>query len=101
MRYQLLSALAGTEAEAADAEAQHAVLMVHEFLTDQRPEDKTANHLADLHRFVSTVFDCEHLGAHPMPWCFEVPAPASMTARLYLAWGVTDLSAATLQSSLV
>jgi hypothetical protein len=36
MRYQLLSALAGTETEAAAAGADHAVLMIHEFLTDTR-----------------------------------------------------------------
>jgi len=97
MRYQLLSALAGTEVEAAVAEAAHAVLMVHELRTDQRPEDKTATHLADLGRFVTTVFDCELPSMDAMPWCFELPAPASMTARLYLAWAVTDLRATTLQ----
>jgi hypothetical protein len=97
MRYQLLSALAGTEAEAAKAGAQHAVLMIHEFLTDQRPEDKTAGHLADLHRFATTVFDYEPR-SESMPWCFEVPAPPSMTANLYLAWAVTDLRTATLET---
>lgn len=97
MRYQLLSALAGTEVEAADAEAQHAVLMVHELRTDQRPEDKTATHLADLHHFATTVFDRELPSGETTPWCFELPAPASMTARLYLAWAVTDLRATTLQ----
>lgn len=37
MRYQLLTALAGTLSEAEERGAQHAVLMVQDFLTDQRP----------------------------------------------------------------
>jgi hypothetical protein len=98
MRYQLLSALGGTEAEATDSGATHAVLMVHEFRTDQRPEDKTASNMVELHRFVTTVFDCEPPGADWMPWCIEVPTPASMSAKLYIAWGVTDLTTATLRS---
>ena len=98
MRYQLLSALAGTEAEATESGATHAVLMVHEFRTDQRPEDKTASNMVQLHRFVTTVFDCEHPGAGATPWCIEVPAPASMSAKLYIAWAVTDLTTATLMS---
>jgi hypothetical protein len=98
MRYQLLSALAGTEAEATESGAKHAVLMVHEFRTDQRPEDKTASNMAELHRFVTTVFDCEHPSADWMPWCIEVPRPASMSAKLYIAWAVTDLTTATLMS---
>ena len=98
MRYQLLSALAGTEAEANAAEADHAVLMIHEFLTDQRPEDKTAQHLADLRRFITSVFDREPPDAELTPWCFELPAPASMRTKLYVAWAVTDLRTATLQA---
>jgi uncharacterized protein DUF6946 len=97
MRYQLLSALAGTQAEAAGIDAEHAILMVHEFRTDQRPENKTPSNLAELHRFVTTVFDCEHPGADGMPWCFEVPSPASTGAKLYIAWAVTDLTKSTLE----
>jgi hypothetical protein len=97
MRYQLLSALAGTQAEAAGVNAAHAILMVHEFRTDQRPEDKTQSNLAELHRFVTTVFDCEHPGPNGMPWCFEVPAPASTGEKLYIAWAVTDLTKSTLE----
>jgi hypothetical protein len=54
--------------------------------------------MADFSRFTSTVFDCEHPGANALPWCFEVPAPSSMDARLYLAWAVTDLRTTTLES---
>jgi hypothetical protein len=98
MRYQLLSALAGTETEAAAAGADHAILMIHEFVTDQRPTDKTTAHMADFSRFTTSVFDCEHPGADELPWCFEVLAPSSMHARLYLAWAVTDLRTKTLES---
>jgi hypothetical protein len=98
VRYQLLSALAGTEAEATEAGAEHAVLVIHEFRTDQRSEDKTSALVADLQRFVTAVFDSELPGPQPMPWCVEVPAPSSMTARLYVAWAVTDLRTATLES---
>lgn len=98
LRYQLLTALAGTEAEAATADAGHAVMMVHDFLTDQRPEDTTAEHDVDIHRFCTTVFDCEPPGPQHRPWCFEVPRPAGMTARLYLARAVTDLRGATLEA---
>jgi hypothetical protein len=97
MRYQFLSALAGTEAEAESNDADHAVLMLHDFMTDERPDDKTAEHAADWHRFCTTVFDCETPPADDVPWCFEVPAPETMQARLYLAWAVTDLRTATLE----
>lgn len=97
MRYQFLSALAGTETEAAAVGADHAVLMVHDFITDQRCEDKTAEHAADWHRFCTTVFDRAPPEPRYLPWCFEVRAPMTMTARLYLAWAVTDLRTSTLE----
>lgn len=99
MRYQLLSALAGTQAEAAGIDAEHAILMVHEFRTDQRPDDKTRSNLTELHRFVTTVFDCEHPGPDAMPWCVEVPSPASTGAKFYIAWAVTDLTTSALEDS--
>lgn len=97
VRYQFLSALAGTEAEAAYAGADHAVLMLHDFITDQRCADKTSEHAVDWHRFCTTVFDCDPPGPEHLPWCIEVPAPKTMTARLYLAWAVTDLRTSTLE----
>jgi hypothetical protein len=75
IRYQFLWALAGTEAEAVAAGADHAVLMLHDFITDQRCADKTAEHAVDWHRFRTTVFDREPPGAQHVPWCVEVPAP--------------------------
>jgi hypothetical protein len=99
MRYQLLSALAGTEAEATAAGADHAVLMIHEFLTDQRPMDRTAEHMADLRHFCATVLDCEPPDGLQVPWCFQAPAPGSLAANLYIAWAVTDLRRETLEAS--
>jgi hypothetical protein len=57
LRYQLLTAWAGTLADAADA--AHAVLAVHEFRTDERPPDKSLLTGAELARFADAVFGCE------------------------------------------
>jgi hypothetical protein len=46
MRYQLLTGWAGTLADAEGA--AHAVFALHEFRTDQRPDDKSAINGADL-----------------------------------------------------
>lgn len=56
-RYQLLTAWAGTLTDAADA--AHAVFALHEFRTDERPEDKSALNGAELERFADTVLGCE------------------------------------------
>lgn len=98
MRYQFLSALAGTEAEAVDTGADHAVLMLHDFITDQRCAEKTAEHAVDWHRFCTTVFDREPPNPQHLPWSIEVPAPKTMKARLYMAWAVTDLRTSTLEA---
>jgi hypothetical protein len=96
MRYQLLSALAGTEAEAAGTGADHAVLMLHEFITDQRPGTMIKHELA-VHDFATTVFDCEPPSSQKLPWCVEVQSPEGMAAKLYLARALTDLRVATLE----
>ena len=91
--YQLLTALAGTLSEAAAHEAGHAVLFVHEFLTDQR-RDATVldDHLDDLQRFSTAVFGVEVPGHRALPWCLPVPSlPEAPALRLYLAHAVTDL----------
>ena len=82
MRYQLLTALAGTLSEAEEQGAQHAVLMVHEFLTDERPnEEIVREHDRDLHNFATTVFDREPPSAQQAPWCIDVSGmPWSGTA---------------------
>jgi hypothetical protein len=97
LRYQLLTALAGTLSEAKTTQARHAVLMLHDFLTDQRPVD-VAEHDRDLHRFCATLFDLEPPAAAHAPWCIELPAIADTPeVALYLALAVTDLRASTLE----
>ena len=88
-RYQLLTAWAGTLADAADA--AHAVFVLHEFRTDQRPEDKSLVNGAELARFADTVLACELPARDKVPWCVRVPAVAGIRAALYVAHVVTDL----------
>src|SRR4051794_28755741 len=59
LRYQLLSALAGTLADAKLEGARHAVLLVHEFVTDRTRDDLHDANGAALRAFV------ERLGAGP------------------------------------
>jgi hypothetical protein len=101
MRYQLLTALAGTLSEADDHGAQHAVLMVHDFLTDERPDDKVVReHDRDLHTFVTSVFDAEPPSAQQAPWCIDVSSmPWVGNRKLYLARAITDLRTATLEGN--
>jgi hypothetical protein len=99
LRYQLLTALAGTLSEAEVQGAQHAVLMVHEFLTDERPkEELLLERDRDLHNFVTTVFDQEPPLGHQAPWCINVSGmPWAGDRHLYLARAITDLRTATLE----
>jgi hypothetical protein len=85
LRYQLFSALAGTVVAASEHKAQHAVLMIHEFKTDDR---EGADNDADLARFSSAVLGVEMPADHE-PWCVEVESPRPGT-RLYLAKAVSD-----------
>lgn len=93
LRYQLLTALAGTLSEAATRKASHAVLFFHEFLTDQRRDAKVLEeHYADLRRFSRAVFAVEIPDHRDFPWCVPVPSlPEALDLRLYLAHAVTDL----------
>ncbi len=101
MRYQLLTALAGTLAEAEQHDAKHAVLMVHEFLTDQRDDEQVLEeHHWDLHRFMTTVMDCEPPSSEVGPWCIDVSGAAWADGRtVYVARAVTDLRTDTLEAS--
>lgn len=96
LRYQLLTAVAGTLA-AANGSVNHAVLMLHEFLTD----DRISQTERDLYRFVTTVFDFEPPGLQALPWCVELPALEPMAGEamptLYLAHAVTDLRPSSLR----
>lgn len=100
MRYQLLTALAGTLSEAEQQAAQHAVLFVHEFLTDQGADEKLLEkHHLDLHRFMTTVLDCEPPSMEGGPWCMDVSgAPWANGIKLYIARAVTDLRTSTLEA---
>jgi hypothetical protein len=99
LRYQLLTALAGTISEARNSDARHAVLMVHEFLTDRRDDERILDqHEQDLWNFCKTVFDTESPSRQQVPWCIEVPeAQEAPGLKLYVARAVTDLRAATLE----
>ena len=55
LRYQLLSALAGTLADAREQGAATAVLLVHEFDTDKTTEKLHARNAADLEAFVGRL----------------------------------------------
>jgi hypothetical protein len=55
LRYQLLTAAAGTLAYAAHEKASLAVLIVHEFITDKTEDERRAQNAADLDRFVQRL----------------------------------------------
>jgi hypothetical protein len=98
LRYQLLTALAGTLAEAEKEAARHAVLTVHEFLTDNRAGKNLDAHESDLRSFATIVFDCDLAGSDTLPWCVPVGSTAAAPrVSLYLARAVTDLRTATLE----
>ena len=98
LRYQLLTALAGMVAEAEKEAARHAVLMVHEFLTDNRAGKNLDAHESDLRRFAVIVFDRDLPGSHALPWCLRLGQTAAASeVNLYLARAVTDLRTATLE----
>lgn len=99
LRYQLLTALAGTISDALAHDARHAVLMVHEFLTDQRADERMIEqHEKDLWNFCTTVFSVEPPGREHVPWSVELPeAHNAPGLTLYLAHAITDLRTVTLE----
>jgi hypothetical protein len=88
LRYQLLTAWAGTLADAVGM--AHAVFALHEFRTDERPEDWSAHNRNELDRFAGAVLRCD-LPGRMAPWCVRVPDVAGVDAKLYVAHAVTDL----------
>jgi hypothetical protein len=95
LRYQLLTGWGGT---LADAEGfDHAVFAVHEFRTDERPEDRSEHNRGELDRFADVVLRCELPDRKP-PWCIRVPDVEGVDAKLYVAHVVTDLRRARLQN---
>lgn len=97
LRYQLLTAWAGTLTDA--AEAAHAVLALHEFRTDERPEDKSLLNGAELARFADAVLGCELPAPSIVPWCMRVPDAGGIDAALYVAHVVTDLRGVALKAT--
>ena len=63
LRYQLLTAVAGTAIEAAHRKSDTAVLIIHEFITHSADPAKVADNGRDLSDFVSVLFS---EGADPM-----------------------------------
>jgi len=78
LRYQLISALAGTLADAKAEGATQAVLMVHEFVTDQTDDALHARNAADLDAFVDRLIgvDTPRMG-DPSAW---LAGPTAVTA---------------------
>lgn len=93
VRYQLLTAWAGTLASAAGS--KRAVLVVHEFRTDARPKDKTAINGKALDLFADVVLKVQLPSDRAVPWCQRLPDVVGIDAALYLAHVVTDLTTKT------
>ena len=92
LRYQLLTAWAGTVADARGAD--HAALVVHEFRTDERPDDKTSSNAAELARFGQLALSADLPTDGSLPWCARVPDLEDVDAAMYVAHIVTDLRSA-------
>ena len=91
LQYQLLTAWAGM---LADAEGHdHAVFALHEFRTDQRPDEKTTHNREALDHFAGAVLGCK-LPERTAPWCLRVPDFDGVAAKLYVAHVMTDLRSA-------
>jgi hypothetical protein len=79
LRYQLLTAWAGTLADA--AEASHAVFALHEFRTNEHPRDRSEINEAELARFANVVLGCELPDPRTIPWCIRVPVSQTSLPR--------------------
>jgi hypothetical protein len=94
IRYQLLTAAAGTLAFAISIGAPRAVLIVHEFVTDQTRDERHDANRRDLEVFLrrlsagadSAVVPGQMLGPYRVPGGAHAPAP-----ELYLGKIVSDL----------
>jgi len=89
IRYQLLTACAGVLCEAERQRSDRAVLLIHEFVTDQTKDAKHSSNQRDLDRFVArsshgqvTTVDAEHLYGP-----FEVPGKPLLSSTLNLFIG--------------
>ncbi|WP_028066823.1 hypothetical protein [Solirubrobacter soli] len=74
------------------------MLVLHEFRTNERPDDKSPLNAEELARFGHAVLGCELPPDGVSPWCVRVPDAPSVDAALYVAHVVTDLRDSTLVS---
>jgi len=65
LRYQLLTAVAGTAREAAQRKADTAVLVIHEFLTHSANARKVSDNAQDLSDFISVLFSQDNTPIQP------------------------------------
>lgn len=90
LRYQLFTAAAGTVSEARKRGARQTVLIIHDFLTDERPSHTRAA----LEDFVAVVFPDSTLPDDTEPWCTKAELPAAIQGdddlRFFLAHAVSD-----------
>jgi hypothetical protein len=68
LRYQLLSALAGTLADAREQEASHAVLLVHEFETPWTDDELHRRNAEDLDAFLGRLMPGVDPAGDPRAW---------------------------------
>lgn len=76
LRYQLLTALAGTIAEARAIGAAHAVLMLQDFRTDERRDDLAGEHDDQLRAFARAAFGVDTPPRGSEPWCVHLGSVA-------------------------
>ena len=92
LRYQLLTALAGTLSEARKQNCEIAVLMVHDFRTNERPTDMRTKHDEELRAFREVVFGAHVSDGASHPRCWHLgPFCDTPDVDLYLVWAFTDL----------
>ena len=89
LRYQLLTAWAGTLADSVGVD--HAVFVLHEFRTNERPDDKSVANGKELAEFGVVVLGRDLPDATTIPWCVKVRDGNPSEAALYVAHVVTDL----------
>ena len=84
LRYQLLTAVAGTAIEAAQRQADTAVLVIHEFLTHNAEAGRVSDNAQDLGNFVSVLFSQDTDPVQPG----HLYGPAVLTANKNLSRAV-------------
>ena len=99
LRYQLLTATAATVAEAQRQSAGRAVLLIHEFVTEQTSDEKHERNAADLDAFVRHISGggIEVVEAGTVCGPFELPGVKETGSGVgfYVGKGVRELRSAT------